>query len=114
RLFVANFAGSGTVDIYNSSFQFITSFTDPGLSAAQYNPFNVSVLGDKLFVSFAKVDQTNPTDEIHGPGEGYIDIFSLEGLFLERFANRSPLNAPWAMIEVGEEIWVGNFGDGKI
>ena len=54
-------------------------------------------------------------------GAGYIDIFTTDGVFVERFATGGNLNAPWGMVltppsfgPMGGNFWIGNFGDGNI
>jgi hypothetical protein len=60
-------------------------------------------------------------DPVHQLGAGYIDIFTTDGVFVERFATRGRLNAPWGMVltpanfgPLGGDFWIGNFGDGMI
>ena len=53
-------------------------------------------------------------DDVHCPGCGLIDVFDTSGNFLRRLTQRGNLNAPWGLAEVDGELWVGNFGDGKI
>ena len=55
-LYAANFR-HGTVDVYDQNFNEVNSFTDKNLPAG-YAPFNVQVLDNKLFVTFALQDST--------------------------------------------------------
>jgi len=42
-------------------------------------------------------------------------VFDTSGNFLRRLISNGNLNAPWGLALVeGEELWVGNFGDGLI
>ncbi len=41
-------------------------------------------------------------------------MFDTSGNFLRRLTQRGNLNAPWGLTEFDGELWVGNFGDGKI
>jgi uncharacterized protein (TIGR03118 family) len=93
----------------------------------RYAPFNVKVIGDSLFVTYAKQD-ADKEDEIAGPGKGYINVFNFDGTFVRRFAtgsavggSQSALNAPWGLAlapknfgAFGGDILVGNFGSGRI
>ena len=54
-LYAANFR-HGTVDVYDQNFDAVNSFTDTNLPAG-YAPFNVQVLDNKLFVTFALQDE---------------------------------------------------------
>lgn len=64
-LYAANFR-NGTVDVFDSSFKQVNSFTDPNLPAG-YAPFNVQVLDNKLYVTFAQQDAAKH-DDVAGPG----------------------------------------------
>ena len=118
-LFAANF-NSGEVEMYNSSFGLVKSFTDPNIPKG-YAPFNLSVINGKLYVTFAKQDAAKHDDE-SGPGHGFVDVFDLDGehpmrLDLEGgsqlalgFADRAP--RPLELL--AGDLLVGNFGDGRI
>ena len=124
-LYVANFS-AGKIDVYDSLWAEIEMpFTDPALPAG-YSPFNIRLIGDWLYVNYAKVGADG--DEEKGAGLGYVDIFKTDGSFVHRFASNGPLNAPWGiekaapgffdtdmdMGNVTDAILVGNFGDGRI
>ncbi len=121
RLYAANFAG-GTVDLYNGQFRRVITlgdFVDPKLPTG-FAPFNVAVLGGRVYVAYAKQDK-DKVDEVAGPGLGRVDIFSLSGKLKARMADTSSLNAPWglAIAPAGfgmftGDLLVGNFGNGRI
>jgi uncharacterized protein (TIGR03118 family) len=117
-LYAANFR-HGTVDMFDQNFNLVKSFTDPHLPAG-YAPFNVQVLNDQLFVTFAK---QNPTkhDDVAGAGNGFVDVFNLQGHMEERVASHGPLDSPWGLAiapasfgSFAGDLLVGNFGDGTI
>jgi uncharacterized protein (TIGR03118 family) len=117
-LYAADFS-NGTVDVFDSSFKPVKSFTDPNLPAS-YAPFNVQVLDDKLYVTFAQQD-ADKKDDVAGPGHGFVDAFDLNGNMLERIASRGVLNSPWGLDiapkgfgQFAGDLLVGNFGDGTI
>jgi uncharacterized protein (TIGR03118 family) len=117
-LYAANFR-NGSVDMFNSKFQLVKSFTDPTVPDG-YAPFNVQVLDGKLFVTFAQQDAARH-DDVAGPGHGFVDEFNLNGQMIERVASRGPLNSPWGLAiapdgfgEFAGDLLVGNFGDGAI
>lgn len=117
-LYAANF-GNGTVDVFDSSFRQVNSFTDPDLPEG-YAPFNVQVLDGKLFVAFALQDDARH-DDVAGPGHGFVDAFDLNGRMMERIASRGVLNSPWGLDiapkgfgQFAGDLLVGNFGDGTI
>ncbi len=117
-LYAANFR-RGTVDVINQNFSQVESFTDTSLPAG-YAPFNVQVLGGKLFVTFALQDGSRH-DDVAGVGHGYVDEFDLEGHLLQRVASGGPLDSPWGLAiapssfgTFAGDLLVGNFGDGTI
>ncbi len=117
-LYAANFS-NGTVDMFDSQFKKINSFTDPNLPSG-YAPFNVQVLDGKLYVTFAQQDAAKH-DDVAGPGHGFVDTFDLKGNMLDRVATQGVLNSPWGLDiapqgfgQFAGDLLVGNFGDGSI
>ena len=114
---------NGRIDVFDSEFRRLamppTFFNDPKLPAG-YAPFNVAVIGDAVYVSYAKQD-AEKHDEVDGPGLGFVDVYTDFGQHRERFASHGPLNAPWAITvapasfgKFAGDILVGDFGDGRI
>lgn len=118
-IYAANF-NSGEVEMYNSSFGLVSSFTDPSV-AAGYAPFNVQNLGGELYVSFALQDAAKH-DDVGGPGNGYVDVFNPDGTFNRRLVSLGgAINSPWGLDiapasfgKFAGDLLVGNFGDGTI
>jgi uncharacterized protein (TIGR03118 family) len=117
-LYAANFR-HGTVDVFDKSFNHIKSFTDTSLPQG-YAPFNVQVLDNKLFVTFA-VQNTDKHDDVAGAGNGFVDEFDLQGHLIHRIASHGPLDSPWGLAiapmsfgSFAGDLLVGNFGDGTI
>jgi uncharacterized protein (TIGR03118 family) len=117
-LYAANFR-NGTVDVFDQNFNQVNSFTDRHLPTG-FAPFNVQVLDNHLFVTFALQDDAKH-DDVAGPGNGFVDEFDLEGHLLHRVASRGPLDSPWGLAiapsgfgEFANDLLVGNFGDGTI
>jgi len=120
-LAAANFH-AGTVDVFDSTYTDVATpmFVDPN-PVAGYAPFNVAVLGGKVYVAYAKQD-ADKADEVAGAGLGYVNSFNLDGSFAAHLIIRGGvLNAPWgmAMAPAGftpapGELIIGNFGDGMI
>ena len=118
-LYAADFR-DGEVDVFDKNFHQVNGFTDPNLPT-WYAPFNVQVLDDKLFVTFAfQEPDTRQTPEA-ADGLGYVDEFDLEGNFLQRIACNGSLDAPWGLAiapasfgAYAGDLLVGNFGDGTI
>lgn len=120
-LVVANFH-SGMIEPYTGSFDPLAppgSFTDPELPAG-YAPFNIQPVGNQVFVTYAVQDAAKH-DPVNAPGNGLVDIFDMEGNFVERYAQNGSLNSPWGVAQASANfgafsnaILIGNFGDGTI
>lgn len=120
-LLAANFTG-GSIDVFDSSFTHVQSagmFEDSSLPSG-YAPFNVAVIGDRVFVTYA-LREAGGVDDVSGPSHGIIDTYSVDGQFLSRFATHGALNSPWGLAvapstfgRFAGDLLVGNFGDGRI
>ena len=113
-LFVTNFY-SGHVETYNETFQQVnpSGFMDPNLPSG-FAPFGISNINGQIYVTYAKQSPTR-RDDVSGPGNGFVNVFDTSGNFVKRLVSHGNLNSPWGLALVeGDELWVGNFGDGKI
>jgi uncharacterized protein (TIGR03118 family) len=95
------------------------AFTDRRIPRG-YAPFNVAVLGSRVFVTYALVNPATG-DDVGGRGHGFVDVYSTGGRLLDRFARRGVLNSPWGLAVApagfgafSGDVLVGNFGDGRI
>src|SRR5260370_22324618 len=70
----------GTVEMFNSSFHLVGSFTNPKLANTCplpnqcYAPFGIQNIGGKLFVTFA-LQNAEKHDDVSGPAHGFVDVF---------------------------------------
>lgn len=120
-LLAANFR-SGAVDVFDRSFNpasLAGSFTDPNLPEG-FAPHGIHVIGSQVYIAFAMQDAAKH-DPTPGAGSGRVDVFDLDGNFVETFASGGNLNAPWGVVETpasfgtfSNAILVGNFGDGAM
>lgn len=94
QLYAADLAHA-KVDIFDGSYNYVSSFTDPTLPSG-YAPFGLQDINGSLYVSFA------PTDGSIG---GFVDIFQEDGIFVRQLINGNPLNQPW-----GFAVAPSNFG----
>jgi uncharacterized protein (TIGR03118 family) len=79
-------AWNNKVDIYDSSWNWVKSFTDPTIPVG-FAPFGIQDIDGLLFVSFAAQS---------GATGGVIDIYSEDGTWLKQLTEGGPLNQPWA------------------
>jgi uncharacterized protein (TIGR03118 family) len=117
-LYATNFR-FGTVEVFDSSFHLVNSFTDPTVPAG-FAPFGIHNIGGNLYVTFAKQNAAKFDDDA-GPGHGFVDVFAPDGNLLQRLASQGRLDSPWGVTlapatfgAFGGDILVGNFGDGRI
>jgi len=117
RLYAANGAGTGRIDVFDSSFQPIAlgagAFTDPNLPAG-FVPFNVQDIGGKLYVTYAPAGRASQTTAT--AGMGVVSVFDESGNFQEQLISGSALAAPWGIAlapagfgEFANDLLVGNF-----
>jgi uncharacterized protein (TIGR03118 family) len=124
ELFAADVANA-KVDIFNSKFAPVsapTEFKDPKIPAT-YAPFNIQLLGGKLYVTYGK-QNASKTDVVRGAGLGYVDVYGVNGKLLHHLVpagKTSPLNAPWGLAIAPKgfgpfagDLLVGNLGNGWI
>ena len=113
-LYVTDFH-TGKVETYDENFHQVNtnSFVDPNLPAG-YAPFGIRNFNDEIFVTYAKQDRKKE-DDVACAGCGFVNVFDTSGNFLRRLISNGELNAPWGLALVeGSNLWVGNFGDGRI
>src|SRR5207249_2033400 len=120
-LYSTNFR-QDTIDVFDTNFNKVTlsgAFTDPNLPAG-FAPFGIRNIGGQLFVTYALQDAAKH-DDVAGAGNGFVDVFDLNGNFFKRFASQGTLNSPWGLAVApvtfgpfANDLLVGNFGDGRI
>ncbi len=120
-LYVTNFH-SGHVETYNENFQQTNpnGFADPNIPAG-FAPFGIQNLNGQIYVTYALQDKQRH-DDVHGPGNGFVDVFDTSGNLVRRLISNGNLNSPWGLTlssfseadHVVPALWVGNFGDGHI
>jgi uncharacterized protein (TIGR03118 family) len=114
---------NGTINVFDNAFSPHTfgagAFTDPNLPAG-YAPFNIQNVGGKLYVTYAVQDAAKH-DDVAGAGNGIVDVFDMQGNLVQRLISHGSLNSPWGMAiaptgfgNFGNDLLIGNFGDGTI
>jgi len=120
QFFAPNFK-TGNIDVFDTSWNPVDTgggFTDPDLPA-NLSPFNVWVLGGKVFVASAVLGPDGVSD-VPGRGNGAVAAYYLDGTLIGDVTHPS-LNSPWGLAIAPEffgdysfMLLVGNFGDGRI
>jgi uncharacterized protein (TIGR03118 family) len=120
-LFATDFH-NGVVDVFDAHFNLVNTFTDTQLATTCplpgqcFAPFGIRNIGGKLFVTFALQD-ADKHDDVPGPGNGFVDVFSTSGRLLKRLISHGVLDSPWGLAvaprdfdKFGGALLVGNFG----
>ena len=118
-LYATNFRADQVETYSSSGFSLVNTSTDPGVPAG-YAPFGDRVINGELYVTFALQDSFKH-DDVKGLGNGFVDIFNLDGSFNRRLISQGNLDSPWGLAlapasfgDFGGDLLVGNFGNGMI
>jgi uncharacterized protein (TIGR03118 family) len=121
RLYAADFGANPGLRVYDGNFVDVSAsagFANP-FAAQGYQPFNVQVLDNRVFVAYAEWGSAG--EEVTGAGKGRVAEFSTAGDLLHTWGDGSGLDAPWGLAVApasfgafAGHLLVGNFGDGTI
>ena len=121
RLAAADFH-NGRVDVFDENFALLSeiTFVDPLLTSG-LAPWNLVTIGNNVFVMYA-IQDADAEDEVAGVGNGRIDVFDVDGNFVQTILEGGLLNAPWGLVQVNDTfssqldgfLIAGNFGDGTL
>src|SRR6266571_4082547 len=116
----------GTVEMFDSTFHLVRSFTDSKLANTCprpnqcYAPFGIQNLGGNLYVTYALQDAAHH-DDVSGPAHGFVDVFDTNGNLIRQLVLHGRLNSPWGLALAPADfglfsnaLLVGNFGNGRI
>ena len=106
-LFAANQA-KNQIEVYNSSFKLVKTFTDSKLTGLTV--YGVAVLNKQVYVTFS------------GPTKGAVDVFTTAGKFVKTLVPAtSTLQGPWGLAiapsnfdTLSKALLVGDVNDGRI
>ena len=121
-LYATNFRAA-RVEVYDSNFHRVfmneDAFDDDTIPRG-FAPFNIQNIGGSLFVTYAK-QNAQKHDDVPGPGNGFVDIYSPSGDLEGRLEHGDWLNSPWGVVwtprdfgRFSNSILVGNFRSGWI
>jgi uncharacterized protein (TIGR03118 family) len=124
RLYVTDFQNS-TIRVLDHTWADITArvpLARPGGMRPDFSPYNIQLLGGRLYVAFAALDAVadEAAKDVPAPGAGHVVAYDLDGRIVQEFADAGRLNSPWALpsrlrfLARHGALLVGNFGDGTI
>ena len=121
-VYVTNFR-SGHVEVYDTNFNRVRlseELFDDDFIPRGFAPFNIQAIAENLYVTYAKQDSAKH-DDVAGPGNGFVEIYSAAGFRLGHLEHGPWLNSPWAATMAtrdfgafSSDLLVGNFGSGQI
>ena len=98
RLYAANDAGTGSIDVFDSTFTPVSlaagAFVNPALPDGLV-PFGVQNIGGNIYVAYAPAGRANQSSAPLGAGA--VAIFDTDGNFITQLIAGSRLAAPWGM-----------------
>jgi len=114
-LYAANSAGTGSIDVFDSTF---TRATLPGAFANPFPglvPFNVQNVGGKIYVTYALPGLAAMRSATEG--NGGVAVFDDNGVLLQTLITDSKLASPWGIAQAPStgfgpfsgDLLVGNF-----
>jgi uncharacterized protein (TIGR03118 family) len=125
-LYAADFH-NGKVDVLDSKFNPVVTggFKPLGMPSipSDFAPFGIANIDGFIYVTYAKQKPPDNADDLSGPGNGFINVFTTDGTFVRRLVSNGLLNSPWGLAKVPHRgfgelgphvLLVGNFGDGTI
>jgi uncharacterized protein (TIGR03118 family) len=121
HIYATNFRAA-TVEVFDSHFSPTVTdgkFSDPHIPAG-FAPFGIQNIDGDIWVTYAK-QNAEKTDDVGGPGSGFVDVFDTDGHLLRRFAEHGVLNSPWGLArapygfgQFSGDVLIGNFKDGRV
>jgi len=119
QLFVTDFHNA-KVDVFDGQFDLVLMLKDFTLPVG-YAPFNIKLINNLIYVTYAKQKSPLNHDDDPGPGNGFVNVFNRSGSLITRLISNGNLNSPWGLAlapatfgQFSGSLLVGNFGDGKI
>ena len=94
-LYAADDGPNSRIDMFDGTFTFLKSFSDPGIPKG-FAPYGIQTVNDQIWVTFTALNKAQG---------GFVDIFDTAGTLVRHFAVKGPLHSPW-----GIALAPGNFG----
>ena len=90
-LYAADDSSNGQVDVFDRSFQWVRSFSDPDMPR-NFVPYGIQEIdgpsGAQIWVTFTALNKAQG---------GFVDIFDTDGALVQHFAVNGPLHSPWGI-----------------
>jgi len=88
-LYAANNVEGGGIDVFNDSFTFLQTVSDPQIPK-KFAPYGARVINGQLWVTFTSTKKAN---------SGFVDVFQIntDGSLTKLFEANGPLHQPWGL-----------------
>jgi uncharacterized protein (TIGR03118 family) len=86
-LYAADDGPNRRVDMFDSSFNFVKSFTDPEIPQG-FAPYGIQAINGQIWVTFTALNKAQG---------GFVDVFDTAGTLVKHFAVNGPLHSPWGI-----------------
>jgi uncharacterized protein (TIGR03118 family) len=86
-LYAADGGPNRAVDMYNGTFAFQKSFSDPQIPK-EFTTYGIQAINGEIWVTFT------PLNKAQG---GFVDVFATDGTLLRHDAIHGPLHSPWGI-----------------
>ena len=126
RLYVTDFQNK-RIQVFDNQWREITArvtFARPAGMPEEFSPYNVQVVGGKLYVVYAVVNlgADEPAFDDPGEGHGHVAVYDRDGHLLQELKDEGWLNSPWGIAlapeegfgSMGGKLLIANFGDGTV
>ncbi len=86
-LYAADGGPNRRVDMFDGTFNLVTSFNDPAIPK-NFTPYGIQAINGNIWVTFTALNKAQG---------GFVDVFDTAGNLLRHSAVRGPLHSPWGI-----------------
>jgi uncharacterized protein (TIGR03118 family) len=94
-LYAADDGPNSRIDMFDGTFTFVQSFSDPGIPKG-FAPYGIQTVNGQIWVTFTALNKAQG---------GFVDVFDTAGALVKHLAVKGPLHSPW-----GIALAPANFG----
>jgi uncharacterized protein (TIGR03118 family) len=86
-LYAADGGPNRAVDMYDGTFAFVKSFSDPKIPK-EFTTYGIQAINGEIWVTFTALNKAQ---------SGFVDVFATDGTLLRHDAIHGPLHSPWGI-----------------
>jgi uncharacterized protein (TIGR03118 family) len=86
-LYAADDSPNRRIDMFDSSFNFVKSFSDPDIPQ-NFTPYGIQAINGQIWVTYTALNKAQG---------GFVDVFDTAGGLVKHFAVHGPLHSPWGI-----------------